>query len=170
MKRLLLALALPLLLAGPVARGQAEAPSVKVTTALHADGSSTDLKMDLEARKGESQTYGANKKLIKRSAMTLDEMGNTVEEVVYNPKGEIIGRFNFSYDPSGRLVEQLDKLPNGTLVRRLVYRYGPNGRVCGIDGFDGQGNPLKAAPPEATATTGALQPRTFATPVQRRSR
>jgi len=134
------------LLLGVGATVRAEAPVVKVTTVLHADGTRTETQTNREEKTSEERTLDAKGKLLKRVAYKLDDAGLPFEGEVYNAKGQIQYRFSYARDPFGRLAEEKDFTPSGQLFQRYVFRYNSEGKVIGVDAFDANGNPVGPAP------------------------
>ena len=115
---------------------------IKVTTALHGDGTRTDTVKDIDNRTSETKTYSSSQKLLERCVYTLDEQGREVEGVVYNAKDAIVSRLTLQYDAMGNVSEKVVKAPNGLIQRRFVFIHDTNGRVT-VKTFDAKGALLK---------------------------
>jgi len=115
---------------------------IKVTTALHGDGTRTDTVKDLDNRTMETKTYSASQKLLERCVYTLDEQGRAVEGVVYSAKDVVTSRMALQYNSMGVLSEKVEKTPNGIVLRRYVYIQDATGRVT-VRTFDAKGTLLK---------------------------
>ena len=139
MKQRLLVFSLAGLLACTAcAYAQGGGTPIKVTTAIHDDGTRTDTVKDVDNRTSETRTYSSSQKLRERCVYTLDDQGREVEGVVYNAKEAIVSRVALQYDALGNLRERAEKAPNGTLLRRFVYTQDPSGRVT-VRTFDAGG-------------------------------
>jgi len=111
---------------------------IKVTTAIHGNGTRTDTVKDIDNRTTETKTYSASQKLLERCVYTLDDQGREVEGVVYNAKDAIISRVSLQYDAQGNISEQVEKAPNGMVKRRLVFVRVATGCVT-VKTFDAKG-------------------------------
>ncbi|MEI6561285.1 MAG: hypothetical protein WCO68_04270 [Verrucomicrobiota bacterium] len=121
-----------------VGHAQEGGTPIKVTTAIHSDGTRTDTVKDIDNRTTETKTYSASQKLLERCVYTLDEQGREVEGVVYNAKDVIVSRVSLQYDAQGNISEQVEKTPNGMVKRRLVFIRVANGCVT-VKTFDAKG-------------------------------
>jgi hypothetical protein len=116
--------------------------TVKVTTTLHEDGTSTVLTSNPSEHSAEAVTSDQGGKVRQKVIYTLDEQGQFSEGVVSGPKGEFLFKAEYKRDPANRLAEEIDYNRDGTLLRRFVYNYDANGKVTRIQAFDAAGNEL----------------------------
>jgi len=115
---------------------------IRVTTALHDDGSKTVTQVDSENHTSEASTYNAANRLLRKVVYTLDDQNDPVQGLVYDAKGHELYKAIYKRNEMGRVSEELEYTPDDRLLGRFVYRYDGNGRLLKIDAYDAEGNPI----------------------------
>ena len=143
-RNLFLALAGWALVAARMACGQdSDAPAdIRVTTALHDDGSKTVTQVDSDNHTSEASTYNAANRLIRKVVYTLDEQNNPLQGLVYDAKGHELYKAVYKRNEMGRVAEETEYTPDDRLLGRFVYLYDQNGRLLKIQAYDADGNPV----------------------------
>ena len=113
---------------------------VRVTTALHDDGTRTVTQVDSENHTSEALTYTGNNKLLRKVAYTLDEQNQPLQGIVYDGKGRELYKAVYKRNAMGQVSEETEYTPDDRLLGRFIYRYDGNGRLLKIDAYDADGN------------------------------
>jgi len=126
---------------------------VRVTTALHDDGSRTVTQIDSENHTSEACTYSHGDKLIRKVTYTLDDQNDPLQGIVYDGKGRALYKAVYKRNAMGRVSEEVEYTMDDRLLGRFVYRYDANGRLLKIDTYDAEGNLVNPT----GATSGSKQ-------------
>ncbi len=127
--------------AARLAYGQdAEPGGIRVTTALHDDGSKTVTQVDSDSHTSEASTFNAANRLMRKVVYTLDDQNNPVQGLVYDAKGHELYKALYKRNEMGRVTEETEYTPDDKMLGRFVYRYDETGRLLKIDAYDAEGN------------------------------
>ncbi len=113
---------------------------IRVTTALHDDGSRTVTTIDSGNHTSEAVTYNQADKILRKVVCTLDDENNPLQGHVYDGKGHELYRAVYKRNEMNRVSEEVEYTPDNRLLGRFVYRYDAAGRLMKIDAYDADGN------------------------------
>lgn len=138
-----------LLLAAPVARAQESYGTIKSTTKLRADGSTSTTLIDPEKRTAEETISDANGKPLKKITYLLGERDLAIGAIFADGKGNVIYKASYLRDAYGHVTESSFTAPDGRYLGKRIFTYGAGDKVTQVQDFDAQGR-LISPPPTAS--------------------
>jgi YD repeat-containing protein len=130
--------------------GQSESGAVRVTVALHPDGSRTVYKFDDAQHSATATTTGDDGTVRQKISYQLDDAGRYVSANIFGPDDKLRFKSRYQYDSAGRLQEELRMDPKDTLLNKIVYDYNQAGKQIGYSVLDANGkliNRVASTPP-----------------------
>lgn len=118
---------------------QAGGDAVRVTVAMHPDGSRTVWNYDNTQHKAVATTIDADGKLRETIRYELDATGHFSSAEVSGPDGRVRLKSRYKYDDAGRLLEETQSTQDGTTLHKIVYNYDLSGKQTGYSVFDSSG-------------------------------
>ncbi|MEQ1862192.1 MAG: hypothetical protein ABMA13_19930 [Chthoniobacteraceae bacterium] len=139
---------LPAMLAIAVAQ---DAPVVRATTRVLADGSRATTITDLEERTATETVTDAGGKLMRKTIFTLDASGASTGAIHYDAKNNIRYKESYKRDGAGQISASYLYSKDDRLLGHRVFQYDGKGAVAQIDDYDAAG---KLIPKAATPAPG----------------
>jgi hypothetical protein len=134
---------------------QTEAGAVRVTVALHTDGSRTVYRFDDAQHTATAETTGDDGKVRQKINYLLDDTGRYASANIFGSDGKLRFKSRYQYDNAGRLQAELRMDTNDALLSKIVYDYNQAGKQTGYSVFDANGkllNHVAAEPPVAASS------------------
>ena len=128
-------LILALFLAAATVRAQESYGTIKSTTKLHNDGSSSTTVVDPEKRTAEETLRDAKGKVVRTTTYILGEGDLAIGAVFSDPKGNVIYKASYQRDGMGRVIEASFTNPDGVYLGKRLFDFtgGPTARVEDYD-------------------------------------
>ena len=135
------------------ARAQESYGTIRVTTKLRPDGSTSTTVTDPDKRTAEETISDAGGKPLRKITHLLGERDLTIGAIFADGKGNVTYKVSYQRDALGRVVESSFTSPDGRYLGKRVFFYGARDAVSRVEDYDANGQ-LMAAP----QTAGGAKP------------
>jgi hypothetical protein len=136
-----------LLLTFVIAAVAQDAPAVRATTRVLADGSHATTITDREARTATETITDAGGKVMRKTLFTLDEAGLSTGAIHYDAKNNVRYKEAYKRDSAGQIAASYLYSKDDQLLGHRTFVYGSKGEVLQIDDFDAKGKLIPKATP-----------------------
>lgn len=126
-----------------------DAPIVRATTRVLADGSRATTITDRDARTATETVADANGKVMRKTLFTLDADGVSTGAIHYDAKGNVRYKESYKHDAAGQISASYLYSAGDKLLGHRTFVYGGKGEVIQIDDYDATG---KLIPKAATSS------------------
>ncbi len=135
-----------LLIASLAIAAAQDAPVIRATTRVLADGSHATTITDLDARTATETITDAGGKMMRKTLFTLDESGASIGAIHYDAKGNV--RYKEAYKRAGgQIAASYLYSKEDKLLGHRMFLYGGKGEVIQIDDYDAAGKLIPKATP-----------------------
>lgn len=149
----IIALLLALACAATVARAQESYGTIRSTTKLRPDGSTSNTVLDPEKRTAEETITDARGKVLQKITYLLGDGDVTIAAIFYDLKGNVKYKASYKRDAQNRIVESSFTSPDDQYLGKRKFIYGA-GDTARVEDYDAQGilitRPQAVARPAAT--------------------
>jgi hypothetical protein len=121
-----------------LACGQESYGTIRATTKLRPDGSSSTTIVDPEKRTAEETITDAGGKTQRKTTYLLGDRNFAVEAIFADAKGNIIYKAAYQRDGLGRVLESSFTGPDGKYLGKRLFTYGANDVVTRTEDYDAQ--------------------------------
>ncbi len=128
-----------LLFAAVTASAQESYGTIKATTKLRADGSTSTTILDPEKRTAEETITDARGKLLKKITYVLGERDLAIGAIFSDAKGNVIYKASYQRDGVGRVVESAFTGPDGRYLGKRTFAFGAGDTVTRMEDYDANG-------------------------------
>jgi hypothetical protein len=139
-----------LLLAAPFLRAQETYGTIKATTKLRPDGSSTTTIVDPEKHTAEETVNDAAGKPLKKITYLLGDRDLAVGAIFADAKGNVIYKVSYQRDAYGHVVESSFTAPDGRYLGKRIFVFGAGDKVTEMQDYDANGQLIAPAAPAIT--------------------
>ncbi len=147
MKSLFFALA-SLLLAAPWAAAQNETyGTIKATTKLRPDGSTSTTITDPDKHTAEETITNSAGKVLQKTTYILGDRDFADSAIFYNAKGQVVYKANYKRDDMGRVLESAFSSPDDRYLGKRVFVYGADGNASQVIDYDANGQVMTQSQP-----------------------
>jgi uncharacterized protein (DUF1684 family) len=143
---------------------QSETGTVRVTVALHPDGSRTVYNFDDAQHKASATTTRDDGKVLQKIRYQLDDAGHFSSASIFGPDGKLRFKSRYRYDDAGQLQEEVRMDPNDTLLNKIVYSYNQAGKQTGYSVLDANGKLISRVGGPAGVAASSPTPQKKANP------
>lgn len=141
------------LLFGAISAGAQESyGTIKATTKLRADGSTSTTILDPEKRTAEETLTDAKGKVTRKTTYILGERDLAIGAIFADAKGNVIYKVSYQRDALGRVIESSFSGPDGRYLGKRIFAFGVGDTVMRMDDYDANGV-LIARPQPVTGKT-----------------
>jgi hypothetical protein len=137
---------LAILAAAPLARAQESYGTIKATTKLRPDGSSSTTIIDPDKRTAEETINDAAGKPLRKITYLLGERDLAIGAIFADAKGNVTYKASYQRDAFGNVTESSFTAPDGRYLGKRVFTYGTGNQVTQVQDFDPQGRLITPAP------------------------
>lgn len=124
-----------------------DAPVVRATTRVLADGSKATIITDREEKTATETVTDAGGKVMRKTLFTLDDAGQSTGAIHYDAKGNVRYKEAYKRDAGGQISASYLYSKEDKLLGHRTFVYGSKGEVMQIDDYDAAGKLIpKAAP------------------------
>lgn len=141
--------ALVFLLATLAIAAAQDAPVVRATTRVLADGSKATVITDREAQTATETVTDAGGRMMRKTLFTLDADGQSTGAIHYDAKSNVRYKEAYKRDHTGQIAASYLYSKDDKLLGHRVFLYGAKGEVIQIDDFDASGKLIPKATPAA---------------------
>jgi hypothetical protein len=140
------ALLLSTLLLAATVCAQESYGTIRATTKLRGDGSTSTTIIDPEKRTAEETIADAGGKPMKKVTYLLGERGLAIGAIFADGKGKVIYKASYQRDAYGKVLESSFTSPDGRYLGKRIFAYGAGDKVTQVQDFDAQGRLISPAP------------------------
>ncbi len=141
-----------LLCAAITASAQDSYGTIRATTKLRPDGTTSTTITDPEKRTAEETISDANRKVLRKTTYILGERDISIGAIFADAKGKVIYKASYVRDGAGRVIETAFTSPEDKYLGKRIFVYGAGDAVARVEDYDAQGR-LIARPAAATKPT-----------------
>ena len=143
-----------LLLAAGTVGAQESYGTIRSTTKLRGDGSTSTTTVDPDARTAVETIADAKGKVLRKTTYLLGEKDMAVGAIFSDAKGAVIYKASYKRDGYGRVVECTFAGPDDRYLGKRIFTFGAGDQVAKMDDYDANGQlivrPQAAKPGRAT--------------------
>jgi hypothetical protein len=149
---------LPVLLcATAFACAQESFGTIRATTKMRPDGSTSTTIVDPDKRTAEETISNGAGKVLRKTTYLLGDDEKSIGAIFADGAGKVIYKVSYQRDSAGRVAESSFSSPDGRHLGKRVFRYGMGETVTGVEDYDAAGKLL--AKPQAATKPGAPKKR-----------
>jgi hypothetical protein len=126
--------------------------TIRATTRLRPDGTTSTTVMDPEKGTAEETISDSNGKALRKTTYILGERNISVGAIFADAKGKEIYKASYKRDGLGRIVETVFNSPDDRYLGKRIFVYGSGETVTRVEDYDAQGQ-LIAKPQAAGKPT-----------------
>lgn len=127
------------LIATVTAGAQETLGTIKATTKLRADGSTSTTIVDPDKRTAEETITNANGKLQRKTTFLLGDRDLSIGAIFEDGKGKVIYKASYQRDAYGHVVESSFTGPDGQYLGKRIFVFGSGDTVVRIEDYDAKG-------------------------------
>jgi len=143
-----------LLMAALPAGAQESYGTIKATTKLRPDGTTSTTIVDPDKRTAEETITDGRGKPIRKTTYILGERDLAVGAIFADAKGNVIYKASYQRDAYGHVVESAFTAPDGRYLGKRVFVFGAGDKVTSVQDYDANGQiiarPQAAGSPSTT--------------------
>lgn len=132
--------------------------TIRATTKLRPDGSTSTTILDPDKRTAEETITDTGGKPVRKITHLLGERDLSIGAIFADGKGNVTYKVSYQRDALGRVVESSFTSPDGQNLGKRLFFYGARDVVSRVEDYDARGQ-LMAAPQTATGAKPARKRR-----------
>jgi hypothetical protein len=146
-----------LLFAAACASAQETYGTIRATTKLRPDGSTSSTIIDPDKRTAEETVTNAAGKPIRKTTYLLGDRDVSIGAIFSDGAGKVIYKATYQRDAAGRVVESSFSSPDDRYLGKRIFVYGARDAVTRVEDYDAKGQLI--ARPEAVGNPGTSKKR-----------
>jgi hypothetical protein len=142
-----------LLLAAPMVGAQETYGTIRATTKLRPDGSTSTTVVDPDKRTAEETITDAGGKPLRKTTYLLGDRDLAIGAIFADAKGKVIYKVSYQRDGYGHVVESSFTGPEGQYLGKRIFVFGAGDTVTRMEDYDAKGQLIGQPQTASPATT-----------------